>query len=78
MSSHRKGDLSAATQVKVLSPEISIVARGQAFHCVETRNELRDKNGVTEFGSVHSRAAVQKKKDEYVLEGADTRTLRER
>jgi len=58
MSSHRKGDLSAATQVKVLSPEISIVARGQAFHFAETRNELRDKNGERNYGVPGSESAA--------------------
>jgi len=32
MRSHGDGSLSAATQVKVLSPEITLVALGQGFH----------------------------------------------
>ena len=35
MRSQRKGGLSATTQVKVLSPEITIIARGQGFHFME-------------------------------------------
>jgi hypothetical protein len=35
MRSQRKGGLSATTQVKVLSPEIVIMARGQGFHALE-------------------------------------------
>ena len=35
MRSHGKGSLSAATQVKVLSPEIILVALGQGFHFLE-------------------------------------------
>ena len=36
MRSHGEGGLSAATQVKVLSPEILRVALGQGFHFLET------------------------------------------
>ena len=36
MRSHGKGSMSATTQVKVLSPEINIVALGQGFHTLET------------------------------------------
>ena len=36
MRSHGKGSLSATTQVKVLSPEIILVALGQGFHFLET------------------------------------------
>jgi len=36
MRSHGKGGLSATTQVKVLSPEIILVALGQGFHILET------------------------------------------
>lgn len=43
MSSHREGDLSAATQVKVLILEIFIIVRGQAFHFTETSNGRRIK-----------------------------------
>ncbi len=35
MRSHVDGDLSAATQVKVSSPEIPIIALGQGFHVLE-------------------------------------------
>ena len=35
MRSHGKGGLSATTQVKVLSPEIILVALGQGFHFLE-------------------------------------------
>ncbi len=36
MRSHGDGSLSATTQVKVLSPEIILVALGQGFHFLET------------------------------------------
>lgn len=36
MRSHREGSLSATTQVKVLSPEIILIALGQGFHFLET------------------------------------------
>ncbi len=36
MRSHRNGSLSAATQVKVLSSEIILIALGQRFHFLET------------------------------------------
>lgn len=36
MRSHGKGSLSATTQVKVLSPEITRIALGQGFHFLET------------------------------------------
>ncbi len=35
MRSLGKGVMSATTQVKVLSPEIFLVALGQGFHCLE-------------------------------------------
>ena len=35
MRSQRKGGLSATTQVKVLSPESTSIARGQGFHFLE-------------------------------------------
>ena len=38
MRSHSKGSLSAATQVKVLSSEITRIALGQGFHFLETNN----------------------------------------
>ena len=37
MRSHGKGSLSAATQVKVSSPDIIQIALGQGFHILETR-----------------------------------------
>ena len=37
MRSHGKGSLSATTQVKVLSPEIIIIALGQGFHFLEIK-----------------------------------------
>lgn len=36
MRSHRGGDLSATTQVKILSPKITRNALGQGFHIPET------------------------------------------
>lgn len=36
MRSYRAGSLSAATQVKLLSPEIIHIALGQGFHILET------------------------------------------
>lgn len=50
MSSHRKGDLSAAAKAEGLSPEITIVARGQALHFAETGNGTRDNNGERVYG----------------------------
>ena len=41
--SQRKGGWSAITQVKVLSPEISIIAMGQGFHFLEASSVLRAK-----------------------------------
>ena len=35
MRSHGEGSLSATTQVKVLSPEILLVALGRGFHVLE-------------------------------------------
>lgn len=43
MRSQREGDLSATTQVKVLSPEIVIIARGQGFHALEASIGRRGK-----------------------------------
>jgi len=50
MPSRREGDLSAAAKAEGLSPEIYIVARGQALHFAETSNGLRDKNGKRNYG----------------------------
>lgn len=41
MWSHGKGSISAATQVKVSSPEILHIAQGQGFHVLEASNEVR-------------------------------------
>ncbi len=43
MRSHGKGSLSATTQVKVLSPEILLLALGQGFHCLEANIRTRVK-----------------------------------
>ena len=43
MSSCGKGDLSAAAKAEGLSPEMFIIARGQALHYAETGNGLRAK-----------------------------------
>jgi len=43
MRSYGKGSLSAATQVKVLSPEIIFIALGQGFHFPETNIRTRVK-----------------------------------
>lgn len=37
MRSHGEGRMSATTQVKVLSPEINLIALGQGFHFLETK-----------------------------------------
>lgn len=59
MSSHREGGLSATTQVKVLSPEIFIVARGQAFHLAETSNGSHA-NGECGYGVPGSKSVAGK------------------
>jgi hypothetical protein len=41
MRSQRDGGLSATTQVKVLSPEILHIARGQGFHILEASIAMR-------------------------------------
>ena len=41
MRSHGKGGLSATTQVKVLSPEIILIALGQGFHVLEANIRAR-------------------------------------
>ena len=43
MRSLGKGVRSATTQVKVLSPEIFLVALGQGFHCLEASIGMHDK-----------------------------------
>ncbi len=42
MQGLRKGEWSAITQVKVLSPEICLVALGQGFHYLEASSAARD------------------------------------
>ncbi len=41
MRSHGKGGLSATTQVRVLSPEILLIALGQGFHVLEANIRTR-------------------------------------
>lgn len=43
MRSHGKGCLSAATQVKVSSPEIILIPLGQGFHVLETEIRIHAK-----------------------------------
>ena len=43
MRSHGENSLSATTQVKGLSPEITIVALGQGFHHLETNSDTHVK-----------------------------------
>ena len=43
MRSYSEGSLSAATQVKVLSLEIILIALGQGFHILETNIGTREK-----------------------------------
>jgi hypothetical protein len=43
MRGQREGGLSATTQVKVLSPEITNIARGQGFHGLEASKAVCDK-----------------------------------
>ena len=43
MRSSGKGSMSATTQVKVLSPEILLIALGQGFHFLETNTGSHDK-----------------------------------
>ena len=43
MRGHGNGSLSATTQVKVLSPEIILIALGQGFHFLETNIRTHDK-----------------------------------
>jgi hypothetical protein len=60
MRSHGKGSLSAATQVKVLSPEILLVALGQGFHFLETNTRTPD-NGEGVFGVPGSESVAGKR-----------------
>ena len=50
MSSRRKGDLSAVAKAEILSPEMFLVARGQALHLVEASNGMRANNGECIYG----------------------------
>ena len=56
MRSQRDGGLSATTQVKVLSPEITIIARGQGLHVLEASKVAcvkgEHRSGVPGFKSV--------------------------
>jgi hypothetical protein len=60
MSSHRKGDLSAAAKAEGLSPEITKIARGQALHNAETSNGLRDNKGERNYGVPGSKTVAGK------------------
>ena len=64
MLSQRKGGLSATTQVKVLSPEITIFARGQGFHILEASNAVCAKG--EQVGSVPGSKSVAGKLTAYV------------
>ena len=59
MLSRRKGSLSATTQVKVLSPEIIVVALGQGFHFLETKTDTLVK-GESEIGVPGSESVAGK------------------
>jgi len=43
MRSYGEGRKSATTKVKVLSPEITLIALGQGFHFLETNSSIHDK-----------------------------------
>ena len=60
MRSHREGSLSAATQVKVLSPESKHSAQGQGFHILETKIRTHDK-GECDSGVPGSKSAAGKR-----------------
>lgn len=57
MRSHGEGRLSAATQVKVSSPEIIHIAKGQGFHCPEASTGS-DAKGESETGMPGSKSAA--------------------
>ena len=57
MRSHGKGVESATTQVKVLSPEIILVALGQGFHVLEANTGARAK-GERVFGVPGSKSVA--------------------
>jgi hypothetical protein len=46
MQGLRKGEWLAITKVKVLSPEICLIALGQGFHHLEASSAARDKGRV--------------------------------
>ena len=54
--------MSATTQVKVLSPEITIVALGQGFHHLETKIGTHDK-GECDSGEPGSESVAVKRID---------------
>ena len=60
MPSRRKGDLSAVAKAEILSPEMHLVARGQALHLVETSNGMRANNGECIYGVPGSKVAAGK------------------
>lgn len=60
MSSRREGDLSAAAKAEGLSPEIFIVARGQALHNAETSNGLCEYKGEHNYGVPGSKTVAGK------------------
>jgi len=60
MRSHGNGSLSAATKVKVLSPEIINIAQGQGFHFLETNISSLDK-GESESGVPGSKSVAGKR-----------------
>jgi len=60
MRSHGKGSLSAATKVKVLSPEIINIAQGQGVHFLETNIRTLAK-GESESGVPGSKSVAGKR-----------------
>lgn len=62
MRSHDDGSLSAATQVKVSSPVITLITLGQGFHFLETSTEICDKGDVY-FSVSGSKSAAGKRID---------------
>lgn len=60
MRSPGKGSLSATTQVKVLSPEILLIALGQGVHCLETNIGSHD-SGECESGVPGSKSVAGKR-----------------
>ena len=64
MRSHGKGSLSAATQVKVLSSEIILIALGQGFHILETK--IRKLAKGESFSDVPESKSVAGKRTVYI------------